>query len=138
MLINNDLIGENFSALGPITFEYCNSFCRELANRIWSIKGDHLHNITLNRRVNKSHYWNLQTCKNLVSAIVFRDVRYSIPCAQEALERKKFLDQSILLPLPFIIQLDGYPDAFWHFMEIRNDLEPQFSPEINEDLMLLA
>jgi hypothetical protein len=23
-------------------------------------------------------------------------------------------------------------------MEIRNDLEPQFSPEINEDLMLLA
>jgi hypothetical protein len=51
---------------------------------------------------------------------------------------EKFLDHPIFLSMPYGVRSDASPDAFSHFMEILNGPEPQFSPQIADDLMLLA
>jgi hypothetical protein len=76
--------------------------------------------------------------KEVVSVIVFRDVPHSIQRSQLAINYQKFLDDPILLSVPYVVQSDASPDAFSHFMEILNGSEPQFSPQITDDLMLLA
>jgi hypothetical protein len=74
----------------------------------------------------------------VASVIVFQGVPHSIPRTQLAINCQKFLDDPILLSLPYVIQSDTSLDAFSHFMEILNGSEPQFSPQIVDDLMLLA
>jgi hypothetical protein len=44
----------------------------------------------------------------------------------------------MLLWSPYVIRSNVSIDAFAHFMEIFNGFEPQFSPEIVNDLMLLV
>jgi hypothetical protein len=86
----------------------------------------------------KSRCSDLQKGKEAISVIVFRGVPHSIPPTQLAINCQKFLDDPILLSLPYVIQSDASPDAFSHFMEILNGSETQFSPQIADDLMLLA
>jgi hypothetical protein len=76
--------------------------------------------------------------KEVVSVIVFRDVPHSIQRSQLAINCQKFLDDPILLSVPYVILSDASSDVFLHFMEILNGSEPQFYPQIVDDLMLLA
>jgi hypothetical protein len=80
----------------------------------------------------------LYKSKEVASVIVFRDVPHSIQRIQLAINCQKFLDDPILLSVPYVIRSDASPDAFSHFMEILNGSEPQFSPQIADDLLLLA
>jgi hypothetical protein len=70
--------------------------------------------------------------------IVFQDVPHSIQRNQLAINSQKFLDDPILLSVPYVVQSDASPDAFSHFMEILNGSEPRFSPQIADDRMLSA
>jgi hypothetical protein len=70
--------------------------------------------------------------------IVFQGVPHSIPCTELAINGQTFLDDPILLSAPYVVQSDASPDAFVYLMEILNGSEPQFSPQITHDLMLLA
>jgi hypothetical protein len=68
----------------------------------------------------------------------FRDVPHSVPRIQLALHCQRFLDDPVLLWSPYVIRSNASIDAFVHFMKIFNGFEPQFSPEIVNDLMLLV
>jgi hypothetical protein len=80
----------------------------------------------------------LQKGKETVSAIVFRDVSHSLPRIELLHHCQKFFFDSILLLSPHVVQSDVSPDAFTRFMEILGGAERPFSPEISDDLMLLA
>jgi hypothetical protein len=80
----------------------------------------------------------LQKGKEAVSVILFRGVTRSIPRIQLALKYQKFLHDQMLLWLPYVAQSIVSPEIFAHMMEIFNGFELHFSPESDNDLMLLA
>jgi hypothetical protein len=51
---------------------------------------------------------------------------------------QKFLDDPILLSVPYVVQSNAWLYAFAYFMETLNGSEPQFSPQITNKLILLA
>jgi hypothetical protein len=81
---------------------------------------------------------NLQKGKEVTSVIRLSDAPHSISPIQLAQHCQKVLDDAILLSTRYMVQLSVSPDAFTHFMEIRDGVEPHFSPEIFDDLMLLV
>jgi hypothetical protein len=102
------------------------------------MNNDHLQIMLPKSRADTSRCSNLYKGKEVVSVIVFRDVPHSIQRRQLAINCQKFLGDPILLSVPYVVQSDASPDAVSHFMEIFNGSDPQFSPQITDDLMLLA
>jgi hypothetical protein len=102
------------------------------------MNSDHLHVMPLKSRSDKSRCSDLYKGKEVIFVIVFRDVPHSIQHTQLPINCQKFLDDPILLAPPDVVQSDASPDAFSHFMNILNGSEPQFSPQIADDLMLLG
>jgi hypothetical protein len=102
------------------------------------MNSDHLPVMRPKSRADKSPCSNLYKGKEVVSVIVFRDVPHSIQRSQLAMNCQKFLDDPIVPLVPYVVQSDASLDAFSHLMESLNGSEPQFSPQISDDLMLLA
>jgi hypothetical protein len=100
------------------------------------VSDDYLHNMPPKNRLGKSRCSNLQKGKEVVSVIVFRGVLHSIQRTQRAINCQKFLDDPILLSLPDVVESDASPDGFPHFMEILKCSEPQFYPQIANNVML--
>jgi hypothetical protein len=111
---------------------------QKLTVRFHPMNSNHLHIMRPKSRANKSRCSNLYKGKEVVFVIVFRDVPHSIQHTHLAIDSQKFIDDPILLSGPYVVQSDAPPDAFSHFIEILNGSEPQFSPQIADDLMLLA
>jgi hypothetical protein len=80
----------------------------------------------------------LQKGKEAVTLIIFHNVPHSVSRIGLLHHYQKFLDDPILLSSVDVVQSDVSSDAFTRFMEIRGGAELHGSPEILDDLMLLA
>jgi hypothetical protein len=76
--------------------------------------------------------------KEMVFVTLSRNVAHLIPHIQLLHHCQKFLDDPILLPALYMVQSNGSPEPFSHFMEILDNAEPRFSQEIIDDMVLLA
>jgi hypothetical protein len=89
-------------------------------------------------RADKSRCPNLQKGEEVVSVIFFRDVISLILPIHLAEHRQKILDDPILLSAPYLVLSTVSLDGFALFLETLDGIEPPFSPETFDDLMLLA
>jgi hypothetical protein len=68
------------------------------------MNNDHLHNVPLTKKADKSQCSNLQDGKAVISAIISCGVPHSIPRTQLAINRQKLLNHPIFLSELHVVQ----------------------------------
>jgi hypothetical protein len=109
---------------------------QKLALKFGPMNNDHLHNRPQKTRADMLWSFNLQKGNKAASVMVIPGVSSSSPYIQQTMNCQKFIDDPILLSAPDVIQSNASSDAFAHFMEILDSLEPRCSPQISDDPLI--
>jgi hypothetical protein len=102
------------------------------------MNNDYLHKTLSKSKADMSQCSNLQKGKEMIFIIRFSDAPHPISPIQLAQHWQKLRDDAILLSMRYVVQLSVSPHAFTNFMGILDGVEPHFSPEIFDNLMLLV